>query len=141
LQPRKGEKPMKKYLFLLSLLVIFFAASSSGGERILSTPAERLVGHWSIAGDNLYYGKLKSDGLGSYIIVHPNGSTYVFPYRIISQIPAEERVTVQLILSSGETRNDTCVISKDGKKLESTTELVGMKITTQLKYVDDKEKP
>lgn len=133
---------MKKHLLLLSLIALFFASPSSGGERILGTPAERLVGHWSTgAGDNLYYGKIKSDGLGSYILVQPDGNTALHQYKIISQIPLKERVIVQLIFSDGKTRIETYMISKDGKEHESTTEVHGMKITSQHKYVDDKEKP
>jgi hypothetical protein len=133
---------MKKHLLLLSLIALFFASPSSGGERILGTPAERLVGHWSTeSGDNLYYAKIKSDGLGSYILVQPNGNIAIHRYKIISQISAGERIIVQLIFSGGNKRYATYMISKDGKELESTTEILGMKITLRLKYVDDKEKP
>ena len=133
---------MKKHLLLLSLIALLIASSSFGGKRIFSTPAERLVGHWSTKpGDNLYYGKLKSDGFGSYILVQPDGNTALHQYKIVSQIPAGERVMVQLIFSDGDKRNATYIISKNGEELESTTEILGMKITTQQKYVDDKEKP
>jgi len=133
---------MKTALALFFTLILFFASNCMGAERTLNTPADRLVGHWSTkSGDNLYFGKLRTDGMGSYILVQPDGNTAFHQYKIISLIPRGERVIVQLNFSDDNKRNATYFISKDGKHLESTSEIVGMKITTQLEYVDTKEKP
>ena len=138
---------MKK-IALLFLIALFFAANSSGGEklsskgeRILSTPADRLVGHWSNElEENYYYGKL-TDGFGRYIIVAPNGKTVFHQYKIISQSPEGEKIVVQLLFSNGDKREETYVISKDGKELKKTTIYRGIGVITLRYYVDDKEKP
>jgi hypothetical protein len=133
---------MKKYLLLVSLVLLFFASTSHGPERILSTPAESLIGHWSTtSGDNLYYAKIRADELGSYILVQPDGNTARHQYKIVSQIPAGERVIVQLLFSSGDKRNETYIIAKNGKELTATTVFLGMTITSQLRYVDSKTEP
>lgn len=133
---------MKKHLLLASIVAIFFASTSYGAERILGTPAERLIGHWSTeSGDNLYYAKIRADGLGGYILVQPDGNTASHQYKIVSQIPTGERVIVQVLFSNGDKRNETYIIPKDGKELTATTELLGMKITLQLKYVGGKTEP
>jgi hypothetical protein len=133
---------LNKQLLLLSLLALFPVSSSFGGERVLGTPVDRLIGHWSSdAGDNVYYAGIMSDGFGSYIIVQPNGNTAIHQYKLISQIPAGERVIVQIIFSSGNKQTDKYMISKDGVGLEYAHEILGRMITGQLKYVDDKISP
>ena len=138
---------MKK-IVLLFLIALFFAGNSSGGEkisstdeRILSTPADRLVGHWSNElEENYFYGKL-TDGFGSYIIATPNGETVFHQYKIISQYPEREKIVVQLLFSNGDKREETYLIAKDGKELKKTTIYRGIGVITLRYYVDDKEKP
>jgi hypothetical protein len=108
----------------------------------MGTPAERLIGHWSTeSGDNLYYAKPKDEGLGSYVLVQPNGNTARHQYKVVSQIPTGERVIVVLMFSGGSKRTETYMISRDGKELVSTTEILGMEVTSKHRYVDNKTEP
>ena len=133
---------MKKHFLLLSLVALLFAASSYGVERALGTPAGRLVGHWSTkSGDNLYYAKIRADGFGSYVLVQSDGNTARHQYKLVSQIPNGKRVIVQLLFSDGDKRNETYLVEKDGKELTSTTDILAMKITSQLKYINGKTEP
>jgi hypothetical protein len=133
---------MKKQALLVSFVLLVCAGTSNGSERSLGTPAERLIGHWSTrVGDHLYYAKIRADGLGSYVLVQPDGNTARHQYKIVSQIPTGERVIVQLLFSDGDKRNETYLIAKDGQELTATTVFHAMTITSQLKYVDSKIKP
>ena len=109
---------------------------------MLATPAQRLIGHWtSSLGDHLYFAKIEADGLGSYILVQPSGNTTRHQYRIISQIPEEETLEIQLVFSDGDTRRASYRLSQDGKNLTSSTMIMGTKITTHLQYADDGVEP
>lgn len=133
---------MKELALLAFSAGILFGSSSYADVRLMLTPSERLVGHWSTSeGDNLYYANVKSDGVGSYTLVQPDGNTALHQYKIISQIPSGERMIVQLLFSDDSKRNETYFISKDGMRLESTTEIIGMTISSSLKYIDNKVKP
>ena len=139
---------MKK-LVLMFLIALFFTANSSGGEnisskdeRILLTPSDRLIGHWSNElEENYYYGKL-TEGIGSYIIVSPDGNIVAnHQYKIISQYPEGENIVVQLLFSNGDKREESYIIAKDGMELKKTTIYRGMEVITLRYYVDDKENP
>jgi hypothetical protein len=132
---------MKRSIIVLALITFVLTAC---GQRNLDTPADRLVGHWSTStesGDDLYFSKVNSDDVGSYILVQFDGNTARHKYKIVSQIPAGERVIVQLWFSDGTKRIDEYMISKDGMELESTFVYDGMELTSGLKYVDDKIEP
>ena len=132
---------MKKLALLFLISALFFAANSSGGERISATPADRLLGHWSNdLEEHYYYGK-PADGFGSFIIVPPDGESVFHNYKIISQSPEGEEIVVQLLLSNGDTREETYAIPKDGKELKKTTLFRGVEVISVRHYVDDKEKP
>lgn len=139
---------MKKLTLLLLVTIFFAASSSSGGEQLpgkngrnLSTPADRLVGHWTNdLEENYYYGKL-IDGIGSYIVVPPDGKPLPHQYKIISQDPGGEKIVVQLLFSSGETREETYLIPKDGSQFKKTTKYRGVEVISLRNYVDDREEP
>jgi hypothetical protein len=108
----------------------------------MDTPAERLIGHWSTeSGDNLYYAKPKDEGLGSHVLVQPNGNTARHHYKVLSQIPTGERVVVDIVFSDGSKRTETYMISKDGKELVSTIKILGSDLSIELRYVDNKTEP
>jgi len=130
---------MKTHVLLLSLVTLFLV---SCGQRDMGTPAERLIGHWSTkSGDHLYYAKAKDDGLGSYVLVQPDGNTSRHQYKVVSQIPTGERVFVILMFSDGDKRKEEYTISKDGRELEKTTEILGIEVKSKLTYVDNRTAP
>ncbi len=130
---------MKTRMLLISLVTLFLV---SCGQRDMGTPAERLIGHWSTkSSDHLYYAKTTDDGLGSYILVQPDGNTARHQYKVVSQIPTGERIIVLLMFSDGDKRQEEYMISKDGRELEETTEIRGMEIKSKLTYVDNKTVP
>jgi len=130
---------MRMPILALALVALILTSCS---QRDMDSPADRLVGHWSTeSGDDLYYSKVKTDGIGSYIPVGPDGNTARHKYKVVSQIPAGERVIVQLLFSNGDKRQEEYMLGKDGKELVSTTEILGTEITSKLKYVDGKIEP
>lgn len=148
LQPslKASEVPIKATFVSTKAAEIPIANQKSNNlgnnERNLGTPAERLIGHWSTeSGDNLYYSKIKSDGIGNYILIQPDGNIAFHQYKLISQVPQGNRIIIQLIFSDGDTRTQTFIVSKDGKEIESNTKVLDMTVTSQLNYVDNKEQP
>ena len=130
---------MKLKLAAITLVAIFLV---SCGSRDMASPAGRLVGHWTTkAGDHLYYSKTDSDGLGSYILVQPDGNTAHHRYKVLSEVKTGERVIVQLQFADGDTRNATYDVSKDGKIVSSTTKILFSEIAAELTYVDGRTKP
>lgn len=130
-----------KFLFSILLLVLISSCGKSG--RDLSTPHGRLVGHWATdAGDHLYYSKIDSKTeMGTYILVQPNGNTAKHRYKIVSEIPKGERIIVQLLFASGDSRNDTYYISKDGQLLTKKWVFLGEESSITEKYVDNEISP
>lgn len=115
---------------------------TSCGQRNLDTPADRLVGHWSNeSDDHLYYSRANADGVGSYILVQFDGNTARHEYKIVSQIPAGERVIVQLWFSDGTRRIDEYMLGRDGMELEITFVNDGMELAAKWYYIDDKVEP
>jgi len=137
-----------KRLALLFLMTIFFAANGAGGEQLsgqegrnLSTPADRLVGHWTNdLEENYYFGK-PADGIGSYIIVPPDGKPLPYKYKVVTQDPAGEKIVVLLLFREGEAREETYLIAKDGKQFKKTSIYRGVEVISLRNYVDDREKP
>ena len=114
----------------------------SCAERTLTTPADRLVGHWATAmEDHLYFSKADSEGMGRYTLVQFDGNTARHNYKIVSQIPDGDRVIVLLLFSDGDQRTDEFHVSQDGSTAQSTTVIFGAEITSELRYVDEKEEP
>ncbi len=138
---------MRIPILVLALVALILTSCSqrnidSPAQRTMDTPADRLVGHWSTkSGDSLYYSKVKTDGIGSYILVQTDGNTALHKYKVVSQIPAGERVIVQLLFSDGDKRDEQYIVGEDGKELVKTTEILGGTVTGKLKYVDGKIEP
>lgn len=145
---KKIMRSAMKKTFLLFFLILFFTANTATAENLsgstgrdLTTPADRLVGHWTNElNEHYYYGRLK-DGLGSYIIVTPVGKTLFHQYSMLSQEPAGEKIVVQLLLKNGDNREETYFISPDGQQLKKISTFRGMEVVTFRQYMDDKVKP
>jgi len=91
---------MKKTAIVL-LLGMFFAVSALAGaeERDLSTPSSRLVGHWSTdEGTHYYFGAVGgADKTGALIVVGSNETVGRESYRVLSERPDGEELTIQTI--------------------------------------------
>lgn len=137
---KEGDSIMTLRL-MVSLLALFLASCTQRSQRVMDTPAARLVGHWiTEESDDLYFAASNADGLGNFAHVHRNG-TDRYQYKIVRQIPQVDRVIVQMLFPNGNKAIATCVIPKDGKILERTTEIYDMKTTTILRYVDGRQEP
>ena len=138
---------MKK-IILLFVLMLTFAVSGMADEqsvnkdsRNLSTPAARLLGHWSNELEEHYYFGEIDDGVGNYIIVPPGGKALFHKYKIIGQDPEGEKIDVVLLLLNGDKRNEKYFVSQDGKELQKVSEYRGVEVVTKRYYVDEKQKP
>lgn len=121
------------------------AAKAQVAERDLSTPASRLIGHWTDKLDeDFYYGVPDTKGkmLGDMIWVDPNGRTLYHKYRIVNQELTGEQITIEEHYHKGlGSKPVTLMISKDGQKMKSTKRILGMNIASEHKYVDDQVRP
>jgi hypothetical protein len=128
---------------LLAAALFVSCSSAESGPRRTSASAKQLVGHWSTTGnDNLYFGETDpTSKIGSYILVHPDGKSFTHRYKIESEDPSSRTIRANLLFASGESREETFVISEDGKSLEKTTSVTGIEIHSQLTKVDDKTAP
>jgi hypothetical protein len=128
-------------LLTASLLASCSGGHSGSGES--SALEKQLVGHWSTAGDdNLYFGAADpGDKIGSFIMIHPDGKAFTHRYKIESADAGERTIKTNLLFASGDTREETLVISKDGQSIDKTTTITGMEIQSQLTRVDDKTAP
>ncbi len=138
---RIGNRTRRLVWFILSLVFCFIILSSCG-TRDLSTPSKRLVGHWATNyGDHLYYGPIDHRSqTGVYTTVFV-GEVARHQYKIISEVPHGELVTVLVNFSHGTTHKETCAVSEDGTKLRKEIILKGIPIVTEPFYVDGKISP
>ena len=130
---------MKKFIIILLLAGIILSACA---QRKLYTPADRLVGHWvSDMNDNLYYSKVDTDSVGSYILYQTNGSKGHHQYKILNQVPEGEKLEIKYFFENGRTREEVFYLSKDGTELIQKYELFGLEIKSELDYVDNLTSP
>jgi len=119
------------------------AACSSGSGAVDSAYARKLVGHWSSAGnDNLYFGEADTvSKTGSYILVHPDGKAFTHRYKVESVTARERTIKTNLLFAGGDQREQTFVLSEDGKSIETTTVVTGIETHSALTRVDDRTAP
>ena len=87
------------------------------GERDLSTPASRLIGHWAGEKDtHLYYGKIGPDGLGDYTLMSVAGIGF-HKYKILRQDINGQIVVVQLLFNDYSKGTHEYEIPMDGQLL------------------------
>jgi len=127
-------------ILAVSLLASCSGGSGSGDASVLE---KELVGHWSTPGnDNLYFGETDpSSKIGSYILVHPDGKSFTHQYKVESADTGERTIKAMMLFASGDSREETLVISKDGNSMEGSTMVTGIEIHSQLAKVDDKTAP
>ncbi len=111
--------------------------------RDLSRPCLRLIGHWqNEAGDNLYYGAVDPETqIGSFFIIRPDGSVAKHRYKILSEIPAGERVIVLLLFNDGTQRKEIYYIDKSGLSMKTEMKLSDVFISGKCRYVDAQVRP
>ena len=90
----------------------------------------------------MYFGETDpTSKIGSYILVHPDGKSFTHRYKVESEDPSDRSIRANLLFASGESREETIVISEDGKSMEKTTIVTGIEIHSRLTKVDDKTAP
>jgi hypothetical protein len=124
-------------------------------ERDYSTPAKRLVGRWQSADLGFqglecdYYGPIdentKSGAFTRYRRVgfdkkihQPTWKVSEFKYQVVSEDPANERVTVKLLFNDGDSRVESYYIEHDGAARTSHIVLAGMETSRKNLYMDNK---
>jgi hypothetical protein len=138
-----GSSMLRVTAVLLTSAVI----QSLGAQtpRDLSTPASRLVGHWITAGNtHNYFGPtdtLSDIGNLTWVEVAAGGKVVKHRYKVISQTPAGEQLTLQILFGAGGDRVDQCVIAKDGKTMIWTLTVAGITIGDTATYVDQRTRP
>ncbi len=116
-----------------------------GPARDLSTPAKRLVGHWVTPGNTHYYfaptDTLTDVGPLTWVEVGADGRVLKHQYKIISQVPGGEKLSIQLLFSAGGNRIDPYIVPKDGQSMHATITVTGITIEDTYTYVDDRTRP
>jgi len=128
---------------ILAAALLASCSNAEPGPGRTSAATPRLVGHWTSRGnDNLYFGEIDpTTKIGSYILVHPDGKLFTHRYQVESEDPSERSISTTLLFASGNRREETYVISEDGKSMQSTTLVTGIETHSQLTKVDDKTAP
>jgi hypothetical protein len=136
-----------RFASAMAVLAASLLASCSSGD---SGPGgksaaleKQLVGHWSTPGDDNEYFGVADPGskIGSYVMVHPDGKAFTHRYKIESADPGKRTIKANLLFASGDSREETYVISEDGKSIEKSTIITDMEIQSQLNRVDDTTAP
>jgi hypothetical protein len=136
-------RPYAPVIGAIALLVMHVLLAGCGGGRDLSSPARRLVGHWTDrAGDQVYFG-LIPDGksTGPYTLVQPDGNTAHHRYSIVSENPRATQVVVHFLFNEGSSRTDIYHVSARGDSAAEEVTLFGYTVTSVLWYVDGKQQP
>jgi hypothetical protein len=132
---------MRLAIATVILAASLLASCSRGGGT--SALEKQLVGHWATSGDdNIYYGAVDPGSkTGSFIMVHPDGKAFTHRYEIESADSGDRTIKTNLLFSNGESREETLVMSKDGKSYDKTTTITGIEVQSQLTRVDDNTAP
>ena len=143
---RPQKEDFMRFASAMTILATTLLASCSSGDSGSgenSVLEKQLVGHWSSAGnDHLYFGETDpSSKIGSYILVHPDGKAFTHRYKIESADSSERTIKANLLFATGDSREETYVISEDGKSIEKNTIVTDIEIRSQLSRVDDTTTP
>jgi len=126
------------------LIAILLGSCSKGDSGPGALALEKqLVGHWSTAGDdNLYFGSADANSrIGSFVMVHPDGKAFTHRYKIESADVGERTLKINLLFATGDSREETLVVAKDGSTIDKSTTITGIEVTSQLSRVDDSTAP
>lgn len=123
------------------------ADQAQSGQRDLSKPSSRMVGHWqfhSISGrphGEWYFGEVGDDGYGSLVIIDPAGLTLDHRYTIVSEKKLGTRMRIRHFLSPTKSRTEDIAVSKSGLNAQHTQVHFEELLTRKLTYIDDKVRP
>ena len=119
------KKEQLKWLVVVILAIIFvilikpfvnFPNSTWADKRDLSTPSDRLIGHWS-SGADLYYSSIDPQlKIGSGIISNSNNDI-PFKFKVLWEESSGTNIKTREFFSGGEFYNVECCISKDGQSM------------------------
>jgi hypothetical protein len=131
------EKKMKKYWSYL-LIAIILMLILSGCGRDLSTPSNRLVGHWVAGGaikTEYYYSEIDSKTkIGTLTEYDPrSGSVITCNYSIFTEAPDGESVNLEEACPGDIAAIVDYVVKTDGTS--------ALRMSTKIDYVDSKTKP
>lgn len=129
----------------LVLFASLLAACSSkhGSQAGSSELAGKLVGHWSTGSDDhLYFGPIEAAAsTGSYILVHPDGKAFTHKYQVDSADAGSRTIKATFLFASGDSREETFVLSEDAQSAETITEITGIETRGHLTKVDGATAP
>jgi hypothetical protein len=128
---------MKKYWSSL-LIAIILMLILSGCGRDLSTPSNRLVGHWVAGGaikTEYYYSEIDSKTkIGTLTEYDPrSGSVITCNYSIFTEAPDGESVNLEEACPGDIAAIVDYVVKTDGTS--------ALRMSTKIDYVDSKTKP
>ena len=133
---------MKRLASVVWICAGVLAIGHASEGRDLSKPSQRLVGHWVTAGgDHVYIGAIDPEteiGAFGWVETSADGRVIKHRYKVISEVPRGEKVTIQILFRGGGDRLDSCLVSKDGMKMTRTITVAGGTIEEKSRYVDSK---
>jgi hypothetical protein len=129
----------------LAGLLLTQTVAIAQAPRDLSTPARRLVGHWVTPGNTHYYfgpaDSLTDIGSLAWVELGADGRVVKHQYKIISQVPGGEELTLQILFGAGGSRVDPYTVAKDGISMSNRVTVVGATVTNIFTYVNDRIRP
>jgi hypothetical protein len=126
----------KNFLFLLLAFSCTWIVLVSCSRRDLSTPSSRLVGHWTGAYGETYYGPIDKEKIGNYTEVDTDGNAVYYYYKVVSENISGDEIEIAISKADDFPISFPLLVSKDGLKL--TLLVAGDFVET---YVDEKIEP
>lgn len=117
-----------------------------GSPRDLSSPSARLVGHWRNSdGNQAFYGPANGNRqAGDFTLLNADGRLARNRYRVLTEIPAGEDLTIGLSKSGDQEDllRQFLIVSKDGLRMTVETDNRLTKGYLEgWQYIDDKTGP
>lgn len=127
---------MKKYNFLIILLVIIVLLLTGCSGRDTSTPEKALLGHWvTESGKTHYY--FNQDKL----VMIDEGRKMDMTYSILESNNTENWIKIRVRTEYEMGHDKTLKFSFDRKSLAETIVMLGNSADTKWNYVDHKQEP
>ena len=135
-----SKEEQLKWIVVVILAIIFVILikpfvnipnSTWADKRDLSTPSDRLIGHWS-GGADLYYSSIDPQlKIGSGIISN-NNNDIPFNFKVLWEESSGTDIKTREFFSGGEFYNVECCISMDGQSM--TKEYIDNWTPKELKF-------
>ena len=122
-------------------------ADADAARRNLRTPSKRLIGHWSNKDTELFVGPRDAhSGLGPIAWVVADGTVVQNKYKIVSEEPRGEGLTIRIASSDGGAQIEGCVVTRDGRSLTTRAISINGKflpvgVAFTYSYIDSKTTP